>query len=92
MFKQKIENGYQVEVPDNWLKDGNPFELRRRNMRSRKIRWLCPWVMRSTRRINSFRKATSRYVRSRMIFGARLNNNIVNTLRVGMQRRSMISS
>lgn len=29
MFKQKIENGYQVEVPDMWLKDGNPFELRR---------------------------------------------------------------
>jgi glycogen phosphorylase len=29
MFKQEIRNGYQVEVPDNWLKDGNPFELRR---------------------------------------------------------------
>lgn len=29
MFKQKIENGYQVETPDNWLKEGNPFELRR---------------------------------------------------------------
>lgn len=29
MFQQKIENGYQVEVPDLWLKDGNPFELRR---------------------------------------------------------------
>ena len=29
MFKQKIENGYQVEVPDEWLKDGNPFEIRR---------------------------------------------------------------
>ena len=29
MFKQKIENGYQVEKPDNWLKHGNPFELRR---------------------------------------------------------------
>ncbi|MDO4454581.1 MAG: glycogen/starch/alpha-glucan phosphorylase [Eubacteriales bacterium] len=29
MFKQKIEDGYQIEVPDNWLKDGNPFELRR---------------------------------------------------------------
>jgi starch phosphorylase len=29
MFKQKIENGYQVEVPDTWLKNGNPFELRR---------------------------------------------------------------
>ena len=24
MFKQKIENGYQVETPDNWLKEGNP--------------------------------------------------------------------
>ena len=29
MFKQEIRDGYQVEVPDNWLKDGNPFELRR---------------------------------------------------------------
>ena len=29
MFKQKIKNGYQVEVPDNWLKEGNPFEIRR---------------------------------------------------------------
>ncbi len=29
MFKQKIENGYQVEVPDNWLENGNPLELRR---------------------------------------------------------------
>ena len=29
MFKQKIENGYQVEVPDEWLKNGNPFELKR---------------------------------------------------------------
>ena len=29
MFKQKIKDGYQVEVPDNWLKEGNPFEIRR---------------------------------------------------------------
>ena len=29
MFKQKIKDGYQVEVPDNWLEHGNPFELRR---------------------------------------------------------------
>ena len=29
MFKQKIENGFQVEVPDDWLKNGNPFELKR---------------------------------------------------------------
>ena len=29
MFKQKIENGYQIEAPDNWLKHGYPFELKR---------------------------------------------------------------
>ena len=29
MFKQKISDGFQVEVPDNWLKNGYPFELRR---------------------------------------------------------------
>jgi starch phosphorylase len=30
MFKQKIEKGFQVEVPDNWLKHGYPFEIKRR--------------------------------------------------------------
>lgn len=29
MFAQEIRDGYQVEVPDNWLKNGNPFEIRR---------------------------------------------------------------
>lgn len=29
MFKQEIQDGYQIEVPDAWLKDGYPFELRR---------------------------------------------------------------
>ena len=29
MFKQKIKDGYQIETPDDWLKDGNPFEVRR---------------------------------------------------------------
>ena len=29
IFKQKIENGYQVEYPDDWLKDGNPWEVKR---------------------------------------------------------------
>ncbi len=29
MFKQQIRDGYQIEVPDNWLDNGNPFELRR---------------------------------------------------------------
>ena len=29
MFKQQIRDGYQIEAPDNWLENGNPFELRR---------------------------------------------------------------
>ncbi|MDY4741802.1 MAG: glycogen/starch/alpha-glucan phosphorylase [Lachnospira sp.] len=33
MFQQEIRDGYQVEVPDNWLKDGNPFEIKRSEYR-----------------------------------------------------------
>ena len=29
MFKQRIENGYQIEAPDHWLRDDNPWELER---------------------------------------------------------------
>ncbi len=29
MFKQVIKDGYQIEMPDDWLKVGNMFELRR---------------------------------------------------------------
>ncbi|MBQ7535576.1 MAG: glycogen/starch/alpha-glucan phosphorylase [Stomatobaculum sp.] len=29
MFRQKIENGYQIEIPDDWLKNGYPFEIKR---------------------------------------------------------------
>ena len=29
MFRQEIENGFQVEEPDHWLRDGNPWELER---------------------------------------------------------------
>ena len=32
MFKQKIENGVQKEIPDDWLSSGNPFEIRRENL------------------------------------------------------------
>lgn len=32
IFKQQIKNGYQVEYPDNWLKDGNPWEIMRRDL------------------------------------------------------------
>ncbi len=38
MFKQKIENGYQVETPDSWLKEGNPFEICREEY-SKEIRF-----------------------------------------------------
>lgn len=29
IFEQKIVDGYQVEQPDNWLENGNPWEIRR---------------------------------------------------------------
>ncbi len=29
IFKQKIENGYQIEQPDDWLRNGNPWEIER---------------------------------------------------------------
>ncbi len=29
IFEQKIVDGYQIEEPDNWLKNGNPFEIKR---------------------------------------------------------------
>ncbi len=29
MFKQAVQDGYQIELPDDWLKDGNPFEVKR---------------------------------------------------------------
>lgn len=33
MFKQEIKDGYQIEVPDNWLENGNPFEVKRSEYR-----------------------------------------------------------
>src|SRR5699024_4434542 len=29
MFRQQFDNGYQIEAPDHWLRDGNPWELER---------------------------------------------------------------
>ncbi len=29
MFKQAIKDGFQVEKPDDWLREGNPFEIKR---------------------------------------------------------------
>ena len=85
MFKQKIENGYQVEVPDNWLKDGNPFELRRPEYA--KIVKFGGYVRveyDEKRRRNNFIQEGYQSVRAipfdMPILG--YNNNIVNTLRV----------
>jgi starch phosphorylase len=35
MFRQRIENGYQVEEPDHWLRSGNLWELERREYTQR---------------------------------------------------------
>ncbi len=32
MFRQKIEDGYQVEEPDHWLRNGNPWEIERQEL------------------------------------------------------------
>ena len=32
MFEQHIENGYQVEYPDNWLKHRDPWEVKRSDL------------------------------------------------------------
>jgi len=29
MFRQKLDNGNQLEEPDHWLRDGNPWEIER---------------------------------------------------------------
>ena len=33
MFKQLIKDGYQAEVPDIWLEEGNPWEVKRNDVR-----------------------------------------------------------
>jgi starch phosphorylase len=33
MFKQLIKDGYQAEVPDIWLTEGNPWEVKRHDVR-----------------------------------------------------------
>ena len=32
IFNQQVRNGWQVEQPDNWLKDGNPWEVKRSDL------------------------------------------------------------
>ena len=85
MFKQKIENGYQVEVPDNWLKDGNPFELRRPEY-AKEVKfggYIRAEYDEATKR-NKFIQEGYQSVRA-IPFDIPIvgyNNNVVNTLRV----------
>ena len=85
MFKQKIENGYQVEVPDNWLKDGNPFELRRPEY-AKEVKfggYIRVEYDEATKR-NKFIQEGYQFVRA-IPFDIPIvgyNNNVVNTLRV----------
>ena len=85
MFKQKIENGYQIEVPDNWLKDGNPFELRRPEY-AKEVKfggYIRVEYDEATKR-NKFIQAGYQSVRA-IPFDIPIvgyNNNVVNTLRV----------
>ncbi len=85
MFKQKIKDGYQVETPDNWLKEGNPFEVRRDEY-AKEVRFG------GTIRVEKDEK-TGRYQYIQENYESVLaipydmpivgyNNNIVNTLRI----------
>ena len=33
IFRQQIKDGFQLEQPDNWLRDGNPWEIARPDLR-----------------------------------------------------------
>ena len=85
MFKQKIEDGYQKEVPDNWLKHGNPFELRRPEYaKIVKFGGYVKTVYDEETKRNHFVQEGYQSVRAvpydMPIVG--YNNNVVNTLRV----------
>ena len=90
MFKQKIKDGYQVETPDNWLKEGNPFEVRRDEY-AKEVRFG------GNIRVEKD-EVTGRYKYIQENFESVLaipydmpivgyNNNIVNTLRIWDARR-----
>lgn len=83
MFKQKIKDGYQMEVPDNWLKDGYPFELRRHeyskmvkffgNIEMKEVNGKVVYEHKNYQAVNAVPYDIP-------ILG--YNNNIVNTLRI----------
>ena len=84
MFRQEIRDGYQVEVPDNWLADGYPFELRRPEY-AKEVKfggWVSSYVDENGRTI--FKQEGYQSVKAipydMPIVG--YGNNVVNTLRI----------
>lgn len=83
MFKQEIKDGYQVEAPDNWLKNGYPFELKRHEY---------------TKEIKFFGNIEAKNIGGKIVYEHKdynsvnavpydipilgYNNNVVNTLRI----------
>ncbi len=85
MFKQKIKDGYQIEVPDEWLKNGNPFELNVRNMPKKyvSVEISVQNMMKQLKEPTSSRKIISQLWLSHMtmpIVG--YGNHVVNTLSI----------
>lgn len=83
MFKQKIKDGYQIEVPDNWLKYGYPFELRRHEY-SKTIKFFGEIEAKETEGKVVYEHKNYQAVNAVPydipILG--YNNNVVNTLRI----------
>ncbi len=68
MFKQQISDGFQIEVPDNWLKDGYPFELRRPSTAMRSsLEDMCRRAQMKTESFISSRRTISRCLQCLMI-------------------------
>ena len=90
MFKQKIEDGYQVEVPDEWLKNGYPFELRRAGVcDGGQVRRLCARPSGTVRAIILYRRVISLFWQFRMICRSSATATTSSTPCVsGMQSRS----
>ena len=83
MFKQKIENGFQREVPDDWLKNGNPFEVRRAEY-STEVKFggyvTSEWDGKRNRFVQKGYQSVMAVPYDMPIVG--YGNNVVNTLRV----------
>lgn len=85
MFRQRIKDGYQVEEPDNWLKDGYPFELRRPEYACTVkfggyVRAVFDQETGKTRFVHENYQAVTAIPYDMPIVG--YNNNVVNTLRI----------